>query len=93
MERVTGLDLERNLLAWKEGSTKTIVSSQGVVEAYDLAADPEELAPLALTAEDVARALERARAWWQAWPVDLDGAGELDDEALERLRDLGYLGE
>jgi hypothetical protein len=93
MEARTGRDLERNLVLWKEGPIKTIVGSNGEVEAYDVEADPGELAPLALSAEQRERALERARAWWRAWPVELGRAAELGADELERMAELGYAGE
>jgi arylsulfatase len=93
MEARTGRDLERNLVCWKDGPFKTIVGSNGEVEVYDVAADPRELAPLALSEGQRELALERARAWWRAWPVELGRAAELGADELERMRELGYAGE
>ena len=41
-----------------------------------------------------ARALERARAWWDAHPVDYGSStrAELDLDLQERMRALGYAG-
>jgi arylsulfatase A-like enzyme len=84
------------LLAWKEGTVKWIVSQEGEVEAYDLAVDPDERDPLALTPDEVESALTRARAWWNAHPVeDAGGPGgriQVDADTLRRLDALGYGG-
>ena len=89
--RFGGVDLDRDLLAWVEDGRKFVVSSAGSVEVYDLAADPGELAPLALAPEVLEAARERARQWWRAHPPPDLATGDLDPETLERMRALGYL--
>ncbi len=85
--------VERDLLAWMDGSRKMIVASTGEVAVYDLAADPRELSPLELSAEELAAARRRAETWWREHPhVDTGGVGELGTRELERLRELGYVG-
>jgi arylsulfatase A-like enzyme len=79
------------LLAWKEGPTKMIASNAGQLEAYDLRSDPRELAPLPLSPGRVEEALNRARSWWDAHPVEGTNAAPVDPEQLKRLRALGYL--
>jgi arylsulfatase A-like enzyme len=88
---IRGRDLEADVLAWIEGDTKFIVAEDGQVEAYDLAADPLELAPLPLAPEERAAALSRARSWWAEHPPVQGLDIEFDEEQLERLRALGYL--
>jgi arylsulfatase A-like enzyme len=90
-------DVEQSLLtdvvAWFEGSRKVIVRSDGTVEAFDLDADPDERNPLALDAAARAAAVARAEAWWREHPPDPLESEEVDDETLEALRHLGYLGD
>ena len=85
--------LTGDLVSWLEPGRKVIVSSDGRVEAYDLAGDPGELAPLPLSEDEVAAALLRARTWWEEnpppEPSGLDPEGGVD---LDRLRVLGYAG-
>ena len=85
--------LDRDLLAWLDGSRKLIVASTGEVEAYDLALDPGERAPIELTAAEVEAARERARAWWESHPAPEAVRGPtVSEEEIERLKGLGYLG-
>lgn len=85
-------DLDRDLIAWLDGSTKWIVSSRGAVEAYDLAADPGERRPLTPTADRIESAVARATAWWTAHPPQGTVNDEpIDEETRRRLRSLGYL--
>jgi len=91
MERHTGQDFQRNLLSWREGTVKYIVSSRDEVDAFDLAVDPHEQHPLALDEPTRRRALERAHAWWRDWPVESERAGEMDADRAQRLRALGYV--
>ena len=83
-------EMARDLLAWFEGDRKVIVSSTGVVEAFDVVRDPGEERPLALEPEEIAAALERARGWWEAHPPPAKAGRVADDETLERLGELGY---
>jgi len=78
------------LLAWKEGPIKWIVSSDGDVEAYDLLVDPDELRPLQVPPAAAADARDRARAWWEAHPVETGRPVERAETEAEHLRALGY---
>ena len=94
-ERV-GRDLEVDLLAWIEDGVKFIADSGGALEAYDLRVDPGEEHPLELPEERRAAALARARLWWEEHPPvdpELTSGEDLDAEAIERLRALGYIGD
>jgi arylsulfatase A-like enzyme len=84
-------DLTQDLLAWVDGSRKMIVSNKGPVEAYDLVLDPQELSPLELTPQEEAAARARAAAWWAAYDVVAPPAAVLNEDALERMRKLGYI--
>jgi hypothetical protein len=86
---LTTIPKRPDLVCWTSGRIKTIVSRLGLVEAYDLERDPGEVAPLSLTAEEIAAALARARAWWDDHPVE--AASRVNDEDTERLRALGYM--
>ena len=88
---IVGRDLEADVLAWLEDDTKFIVAEDGKVEAYDLVADPRELAPLALAPEHHEAALRRARQWWAEHPPVQAADIEVDPGQLERLQALGYL--
>ena len=66
-----------------------IVSSDGEVECFDLRADPDELSPLELSADEIEAACARARVWWEAHPVEA-GEIELDEEQRARMGALGY---
>lgn len=79
-----------NLIAWREGTRKLIVGSNGEVEAYDLATDPDELSPLVLAPKDAEAALALARQWWESHPIDSGEEVDLTEEDLQRLRALGY---
>lgn len=83
--------IDRDLLAWLDGTVKTIAASTGAIERYDLATDPGERSPLPATDAEVAAAVARAADWWRAHPPPVDGALEIDEDALRRLRDLGYI--
>ncbi len=85
--------LERDLVTWLEDGVKFIVSSKGVVEAYDLEQDPGERSPLPLDATALEAARERARRWWQEYPRPQRKAPELDAETLRRMGGLGYVDE
>lgn len=76
------------------GDLKYIASSDGVHELYDLARDPRELVNLldqyTTPPHPLASALE---AWLRARPpAPPAGSVEYDQELLEHLRGLGYLG-
>ncbi len=86
-------DVERDLITWTEGTRKLLVSSTGQVRAFDVALDPGEQAPLALSPNEIQAALERARIWWAANPPHAREALDLGEEHAERLRDLGYMGD
>lgn len=86
-----GADPPRHLFSFRQGELKFIVSTLDEVEAFDLRGDPHELQPVALTEAQIAAALERARAWWAAWPLGTAGEAELDEDELNRMRQLGYL--
>jgi arylsulfatase A-like enzyme len=86
------LDFDRDLVAWLEDGRKIIVSSRGLVEAYDLASDPVELRPLALSQEQIDRALARAQAWWAAHALVAEQTEVIPPDELARLRALGYAG-
>ena len=80
-----GSRLRRTRRVLAEGSTKTIVTSDGTSESYDLTADPEELQPLAAPeAGALADAAREAHAALEpappAEPFEPDAAmqGELD---------------
>ena len=86
-------DLDADLVAFLDGSIKTIVSSTGKVEAYDVLRDPRELSPLPLSPEEVQAALQAARAWWSERPVTpAKGKGRQAAVDLQVLRGLGYAG-
>ncbi len=91
--------LARDLVAWIEDGRKWIVTSRGDVEAFDLLNDPAERAPLALSDAELLAARTRAEAYWAAFPPPLDDLGapmqdaDVDDEMIERLRGLGYVGD
>ncbi len=88
----SAVDLQRDLIAWIEDGTKWIVSSRGDVEAYDLARDPGERAPLTLTADQAEQARRRAQAWWATHIPPTVELESLDPEARAQLRALGYFG-
>ena len=95
MERAFGVDLQRDLASWLEGSRKLIVASTGAVTAYDLAVDPAERTPLVLSAAEETAARERARAWWDAHPAPepIHVEPGLEESALRALQDVGYAGD
>lgn len=87
---------DRNLLAWMEGQMKWIVSTNGTVEAYDLATDPGEIHNLAVGRDQVDRAQAYAARWWTAHPPIVTSHGQpqrLDPETRDRVRSLGYVGD
>jgi len=77
------------------GSDKLIWGSDGRLELYDLAADPAESANRISVDAERARALESTLlglvARLEEAPPDSTSAPALDEEALERLRALGYV--
>ena len=83
-------DLTTHQVSWTRGPLKTIVYSDGSVEVFDLDRDPLEQNPLDLTAEDAARAIEEARAWWEQHPAPATTLDELDEEFRRALLELGY---
>ena len=91
-ERVD-MDLDRDLIAWIEDGRKVIVSTRREVQAFDLAADPDEQHPLELTQDEIDRAVVRAMAWWDANPMAAEQTEEIPPEEMARLRALGYVGQ
>lgn len=90
--RVPDPDVDRDLVAWMDGSLKTIVSSTGRVEVYDLDRDPGEQRDLSGEEDRQRRAQRLAEAWWATHPPAGKAPDEpIDPEVLERLRALGYL--
>ncbi len=82
--------------SFQRGDHKIIIGSDGSFEAYDLAADPEELQDVGRV--DWAEALEmEAEAWMQAHAIDDsvqpddDDEPDVDEADLEALRALGYV--
>ena len=66
---------------------------EGHFELYDLEADPAELRDLAATEpERVAELRSRLDLWERAVRPGASAERELDEDELERLRELGYLG-
>jgi arylsulfatase A-like enzyme len=88
--------LDRRLTSVQRANLKLVWSSDGSRWLYDLESDPGETRNLAAERPDVVAELERAvddrRALARKGPVS-GAAPELDAEALEQLRDLGYLGD
>ena len=86
-------DLEVDLVAWLDGSVKFIVSSNGIVEAYDLEIDPRETNPLPLDEEQLATARAYAQAWWTSHSLEPSGSTtEIDEDMQARMKALGYGG-
>jgi arylsulfatase len=83
-------DLGRNALTWVRGRIKTIVHSDGEVEAYDLECDPGETRSLELAPDERERARQEAFRWWKTHPVEADQARPVDEGLLRDLRELGY---
>ncbi|HET8777018.1 MAG TPA: sulfatase [Candidatus Limnocylindria bacterium] len=81
--------------SWREGPLKLIWHSDGMHELYDLASDPGEHTNLATRDAGTARHLvQRLEAWVRAMEDRGQSSGDAsyDDETLERLRGLGYVG-
>jgi arylsulfatase A-like enzyme len=77
------------------GNMKVLWRGDGRHELYDLASDPTERNDLAAVRPDELRELvRRVEAWVSARKDDerATGDAEYDDETLERLRGLGYVG-
>ena len=84
--------LDRRLKSIQVESLKLIRSDRGETELYDLTADPAEEHDLSSErVADVARLGAILDEWSQARP-EAQGTShpELDPEAVERLRALGY---
>jgi arylsulfatase A-like enzyme len=86
---------QRHVLAVRDGSRKLLVRTDGVVERYDLAADPDERRPLATRQGELGALLERA-GLGSGFDVDAylgvgSDAPEPSHEMREALRQLGYL--
>jgi arylsulfatase A-like enzyme len=84
-------------LRWaaRDGDTKVILDRQGrLVSAWDLAADPGELRDLLGAAPKTARDLAKSVQAWLAtgaWAPPATRQQSLDDEDVQRLRELGYV--
>ena len=74
-----------------EGTLKTIVSVNGSVESYDLAADPGETRNLAPSADSRRMAAEIAAWRGSLRGIDAAPSRGIDPEMLRRLRALGYV--
>jgi arylsulfatase A-like enzyme len=72
-----------------DGQHKLITGVDGEREYYDLAADPGEHQPAALT-EAERLALERALEPLRAYAARGGGGHEVDEDTKERMRALGY---
>ncbi|MFL6248240.1 MAG: sulfatase [Thermoanaerobaculia bacterium] len=75
-----------------EGTLKTIVNVNGIVESYDVAADPGEMRNLAPSADS--RRMAEEIATWRRSLRGIDAAAPsraIDPELLRRLRALGYV--
>jgi arylsulfatase A-like enzyme len=98
-EGLTKESLARDLVAWVDGDEKLIVSSDGAVELYDLARDPDELSSATLAPERIEAERARAARWWEENPPPSDriqgglGAEGPGEDRRGRLRKLGYLEE
>ena len=92
-DRYPDRDLAQDLLSWVDGRRKTIISTAGEVEVYDLDADPNELEALELTDAERQAAIDRARTWWDGHQVVAPPPAHATREELDRLRHMGYLGE
>jgi arylsulfatase A-like enzyme len=88
--------LDRRLTSVQRGALKLVWSSDGSRWLYDLEFDPGEQRNLAAERPELVAELERAvddrQALARGGPVP-EAAPELDAEAREHLRDLGYLGD
>jgi arylsulfatase A-like enzyme len=78
----------------REGSLKLIWRGDGRHELYDLATDPQERTNIFASDPRARGLLERTEAWWAAMTADAAevGSASYDDETMERLRGLGYVG-
>jgi arylsulfatase A-like enzyme len=83
---------ERTEYARFEGGLKLITSTQGKLELYDPAADPNEERDLAAARQADARALQSDfERWLSTLPAASDASPAVDPEAVERLKGLGYI--
>ena len=82
----------RHLQSVVAGTHKLIVGADGSKEAYDLASDPHETTPGALTSSDRAALDEALRVAEQRAARHVSNAhtAPLDEQTRERLRALGY---
>jgi arylsulfatase A-like enzyme len=90
-DTVRGLGNHRRALVL--GADKAILDRNGTMEFFDLAADPGETQPGALSPERRRRLVELLDETARRAAVDGDAAPpqELDEEDKERLRALGYM--
>jgi arylsulfatase A-like enzyme len=84
---------DRRLKSLQVGDVKLIASERGELELYDLASDPGELQNLVATrTSDAVRLQSRMMELVGGWvPREAGQRPDLDQEALERLRSLGYV--
>lgn len=81
--------------SWREGDLKLIWHSDGMHELFDLADDPGERTNLATTDVGTAQELVQRLEAWVRTMQDRGRASDdaaYDEETLERLRGLGYVG-
>ncbi len=63
-------------------------------QLYHLQDDPEELVDLAAAQPERVRSMRRQlQPWIELGRIERDGTPHLDDDALDQLRSLGYLGD
>ena len=92
-------DMNARIRTYRAGSLKLIETSKWQTFLFDLEADPGETTNLAESRpEDVARLLDELDTWRAALglpaineTLEYGEVPELDAEARERLRALGYL--
>ncbi|MBZ5589302.1 MAG: sulfatase [Acidobacteriia bacterium] len=74
------------------GTTKLIAMGNGGRELFDLAGDPEEVNNRYRPDDPAARALGgRLEEWLKGKPLSGGVGGSVDEDALRRLRSLGYV--
>lgn len=83
--------IDRALRCLRTPTTKIIWASDGQHALYDLAHDPQETANLALAEPERAATLLKLLDDWRPPQPTLVPPPLMDPEALQRLRDLGYL--
>jgi arylsulfatase A-like enzyme len=84
-----------NGFGWQEGDWKLLAhrlsgSESTVIELFDTASDPEERAPVKSEPQRAAEMAARMRAWFYG-AMEGGSTLDLDAEAIENLRALGYV--